>query len=79
MSHNVYNCVLYYGCCNQPVHIYTTIGALSSKFEEFLAVRSQFESDYGVGFLRLHVANPRPLCDRFLRFIVRCFFYEKKE
>ena len=24
-------------------------------------------------FLRLHVANPRPLCDRFLRFIVRCF------
>ena len=29
-------------------------------------------------FLRLHVANPRPLCDRFLRFIVRCFFEEKK-
>ena len=25
-------------------------------------------------FKRLHVANPRPLCDRFLRFIVRCFF-----
>ena len=53
--------------------IYTTIGGLSSKFEEFLAVRSQFDSDHGVDFSRLHVANPRPLCDRFLRFIVRCF------
>ena len=27
--------------------------------------------------LRLYVANPGPLCDRFLRFIVRCFFTEK--
>ena len=27
--------------------------------------------------MRLHVANPRPLCDRFLRFIVRCFFLRK--
>ena len=27
--------------------------------------------------LRLHVANPRPLCDRFLRFIVLCFLREK--
>ena len=53
--------------------IYTTIGGLSSKFEEFLAVRSQFDSDHGVDFSRLHVANPLPLCDRFLRFIVRCF------
>ena len=24
-------------------------------------------------FMRLHVANPRPFCDRFLRFIVLCF------
>ena len=55
-------------------NIYTTIGELSSKFDEFLAVRSQFDSDHGVDFLRLHVANPRPLCDRFLRFIVLCFF-----
>ena len=51
----------------------TTIGGLSSKFEEFLAVRSQFDSDHGVDFSRLHVANPQPLCDSFLRFIVRCF------
>ena len=28
--------------------IYTTIGVLSSKFYEFLAVRSQFDSDHGV-------------------------------
>ena len=27
----------------------------------------------------LHVANPRPLCDRFLRFMVRCFFTKKKK
>ena len=30
--------------------IYTTIGALSSKFDEFLAARSQFDSDNGVDF-----------------------------
>ena len=28
-------------------------------------------------FLRLHVANPLPLCDHFLRFIFRCFLREK--
>ena len=37
-----------------PVHennvIYTTIGELSSKFEEFLAVRSSFENDHGIDF-----------------------------
>ena len=27
-------------------------------------------------FLRLHLVNPRPLYDRFLRFIALCFFYE---
>ena len=31
-------------------NVYTTIGGLSSKFEEFLAVRSQFDSDHGVDF-----------------------------
>ena len=56
-----------------PDRIYTTIGGLSSTFEEFLSARSQFNSDHGVEILRLNVANPRPLCDRFLRFIVRCF------
>ena len=29
-------------------------------------------------FLRLHVANHRRLCNRFLRFIVRCFKKRKK-
>ena len=33
----------------EPI-IYTTIGGLSSKFEEFLAARSQFDSDHGVDF-----------------------------
>ena len=55
-------------------NIYTTIGGLSSKFEEFLAARSQFDSDHGVDFsAHLHFANLRPLCDSFLRFIARCF------
>ena len=57
--------------------IYTTIGGPSSKFDEFLAARSQFDSGHGDDFLRLHIANPRPLCDRFLRFIV-LFFLRKK-
>ena len=30
--------------------IYTTIGGQSSKFEKFLAVQSQFDSDHGVDF-----------------------------
>ena len=29
-------------------------------------------------FMRLHVANPRPLCDPFLHFIVLCFLRKKK-
>ena len=65
--------------------IYTTIGYvspksfltnLSSKFDRFLAVRSQFDTYHRVDFLRIHVANPRPL-DRFVRFIVLCFLREK--
>ena len=28
-------------------------------------------------FMRLHVGNPRPMCDRFLRSIVLCFLREK--
>ena len=32
------------------VHIYTSIGELSSEFDEFLAKRSQFDSDHGVDF-----------------------------
>ena len=47
---------------------------LFSKFDEFLAALSQFDTDHRVDFLRIHVANPRPL-DRFLRYIV-IFFYE---
>ena len=39
---------------------------LSAKFDQFLAARSQFDSDHRVDFsLRLHLANPQPLCDRF--------------
>ena len=58
-------------------HIYTTIGELSSKFEEFLAVLSQFDSDHGIDFSVptwcLSVIFVRP----FLCFIVLCFLREK--
>ena len=33
-----------------PLDIYTTIGELSSKVDEFLAVLSQFDSDHDVDF-----------------------------
>ena len=33
--------------------IYTTIGVPSSKFDEFLAVQTQFDSDHGVDFSTL--------------------------
>ena len=32
------------------IDIYTTVGGLLSKFAEFLAARSQFDSDHGVDF-----------------------------
>ena len=48
---------------------------LSSKFDVFLAGRSQFDSDHGA-YMRIHVANPRSL-DRFLHFIVLCFLRKK--
>ena len=62
---------------NENNDIYTTIGEPSSKCDEFLAARSQFESDMSSICLRLYLANPPPLCDRFLRFIVLCFFTKK--
>ena len=64
-----------FSTCHVIFDIYTTIGELSSKFYEFLAGRSQFDSDHVVDFfMRLHIANPRPLCDIFFRFIVLRFF-----
>ena len=53
--------------------MYTTIGEPSSQFDAFLAARSQFDSDRESIFLRLLLAHPLRLCDRFLRFIVLCF------
>ena len=54
-------------------YIYTIIGELSSKFDEFLAGRCNSTTIMAYIFLRLHVANPRSLCDRFLRFFALCF------
>ena len=63
-----------------PCHLYYYgIGEPSSTFDEYLAVRSQFDTDHGVDFLRLHLANQLPLCDRLLRYIVLCFLRKKKK
>ena len=63
---------------NTAIHgIYTTIGGLSSKFDVFLAARSQFDMDHGVDF-------SAPTCCQsatFVRplFALYCpFFYGKK-
>ena len=61
-----------------PTIIYTTtIGEPSSTFDEFLACVRNSTAIMASIFLRLHLANPRPLCDRFLRFIVLCFLRKK--
>ena len=41
---------LLFSYSHKQSHIYTTIGELSSKFDEFLAVQSQFDSDHGINF-----------------------------
>ena len=55
--------------------IYTTIGELSSKVDEFLAARSQFDSDHGVDLYA-------PTCATFVRplfaFYCPLLFTEKK-
>ena len=48
---------------------YTTIGELSSKFDEFLAVRSQFDSDHGVDFYA-------PTCCQFATFVRPLFAFD---
>ena len=54
------------------------LGELSSTFDEFLAVRSNSTAIMASICMRLHVANTRPLCDRFLRFNYCPFFFTKK-
>ena len=57
--------------------IYTTIGELSSTFDEFLAVWSQFDSDDGVDFYTPTCCQSATFVRPFLRFIVLCFFTKK--
>ena len=66
-----------HGSCVENCIIYTTIGELSSTFDVFLTCDRNSTAIMASIFLRLHVANPRPLCDRFWRFIVLCFFTTK--
>ena len=55
--------------------IYTTIGELSSQFDEFLAERSQFDSDHGVDFYAPTFCQSATFV--LLLFIVLCFLREK--
>ena len=59
--------VVFYKCGPTPISILGDVSAkkLSAKCDQILAIRSQFDSDHRVHFLRLHHANPLPLCDRF--------------
>ena len=57
-----------------PCIIYTTIGELSSKCEEFLALRSQFDSDHGVDFS----APIRDLCATAFCVLLSIVFTGKK-
>ena len=49
---------------------------MSSKFDEFLVCGCNSTAIMASNFMRIHVANPRPL-ERFLRFIVLCFLRKK--
>ena len=57
--------------------IFTTIGELSSTFDEFLAVRSQFDSDHGVDFSAPTFGQSATFVRPLLRFIVICFLRKK--
>ena len=75
----VYNIIIFVLYCDRNkvifysilfYSIYTTIGELSSKFEDFLAVRSQFDSGHGVDF-------SAPTCCQSATFVRPLFFTEK--
>ena len=59
--------------------IYTTIGEPSSKFDEFLDVRSQFDSDHGVNFLYAYMLPIRDLCATAFCILLYFVFYEEKK
>ena len=62
--------VLYY-------YIHTTIGGLSSKCEEFLAGRSKFDSDHGVGFAAPTCCQSATFLRPLFGFYCPLFFYGK--
>ena len=54
--------------------IYTTIGGLSSIFEDFLAVRSQFDCDHGVNFSAPTCCQSATFVRPLFAFYCRLFF-----
>ena len=64
-------------CCNQ-IHIYTTIGELSSKVDEFLAARSPFDSDHGVDFFAPTCCQSATFVRPLFAFYCPLFFTRKK-
>ena len=62
-----------------PCIIYTTIGELSSKCEEFLAVRSQFDSDHGVDFSAPTCCQSATFVQPLFAFYCLLFFYGKNK
>ena len=59
--------------------VYTTIGELSSKSAEFLAGRSQFDSDHGIHFSAPTCYQSATFVRPLFGFYCLLFFYEKKK
>ena len=60
-----------------PRYSYSTIGELSSKCDEFLALRSQFDSDYGVHFSAPTCCQSATLVRPLFTFYCPLFFMKK--
>ena len=65
-------------CETYMIYIYTTIGGPSSKFDEFLAERSQFDSDRGVDCSTPTSCQSTTLVRPLFELYCTLFFYENK-
>ena len=59
--------------------VYTTIGELSSKFDGFLAMRAQFDSDHDVDFYAPTLFPIRDPCATAFGFLLSFVFFRKKK
>ena len=73
----VLRCIIAMNCCvPYQLIIYTTIGERSSKFDGFLAARSQFDSDHGGDFSTPTSCQSATFVRPLFAFYCTLFFYE---